>query len=156
MTMPDEEKNNPGKREKIKFNFCFRTSLWCLKSFIEIAFRHVSSPVNLLRIFRTLFPENTSEWLLLYFQCIFAVCTKLNPGENLVFITSVIMKFLGLFSQSDSKCIKSLDHYSSTYLSMTCYYLLKNAIFVKTRLDLVGFIHMSVGKSKFSRKSKPD
>ena len=29
-------------------------------NFIEIAFRHVCSPVNLLHIFRTLFPKNTS------------------------------------------------------------------------------------------------
>ena len=26
---------NPGRREKIKFNFCFYTSLWCLKRFYE-------------------------------------------------------------------------------------------------------------------------
>ena len=142
-TIPDEEK---------KLSSIFVFALLCGASKVLLK----SSPVILLRIFRTLFPKNTSGWLLLYFQCIFAVCTKLNPGENLVFITSVIMKFLRLFSQRDSKWIKSLDHYSSTYLSMTCCYLLKNAIFVKTRLDLVGFIHMSVGKSKFSRKSKPD
>ena len=34
-------------------------------NFIEIALRHGCSPVNLLHIFRTLFPRNTSEWLLL-------------------------------------------------------------------------------------------
>ena len=33
----------------------------------EIALRHGCSPVNLLHIFRTPFPRNTSEWLLLYF-----------------------------------------------------------------------------------------
>ena len=34
-------------------------------NFIEIALRHESSPVNLLHIFRTTFPRNTSGWLLL-------------------------------------------------------------------------------------------
>ena len=39
-------------------------------NFIEIALRHGCSPVNLLHIFRTLFPKNTSEGLLLYiFLC---------------------------------------------------------------------------------------
>ena len=33
-------------------------------NFIEIALRHVYSPVNLLHIFRTPFPRNTSGWLL--------------------------------------------------------------------------------------------
>ena len=36
-------------------------------NFIEIALRHVCSPVNLLHIFRTPFPKNASGWLLLYF-----------------------------------------------------------------------------------------
>ena len=34
-------------------------------SFIEITLRHGYSPVNMLHIFRTPFPKNTSEWLLL-------------------------------------------------------------------------------------------
>ena len=34
-------------------------------NFIEITLRHGCSPVNLLHIFRTPFPRNTSEWLLL-------------------------------------------------------------------------------------------
>ena len=36
-------------------------------NFIEIAIWHGCSPVNLLRIFRTPFPRNTSGWLLLLF-----------------------------------------------------------------------------------------
>ena len=35
-------------------------------NFIEITLRHGCSPVNLLHIFRTPSPRNTSEWLLLY------------------------------------------------------------------------------------------
>ena len=43
-------------------------------NFIEIALRYGFSPVNLLRIFRTPFPMNTSEGLLLmlvleYWRC---------------------------------------------------------------------------------------
>ena len=37
-------------------------------NFIEMALRHGCSPVNLLHIFRTPFPRNTSGWLLLLFQ----------------------------------------------------------------------------------------
>ena len=40
-------------------------SLKLLCNFIEITLRHGYSPVNLLHIFRTLFPKNTSWWLLL-------------------------------------------------------------------------------------------
>ena len=36
-------------------------------NFIEIALQHGCSPVNMLHIFITPFPRNTSEWLLLYF-----------------------------------------------------------------------------------------
>ena len=34
-------------------------------NFIENTLRHACSPVNLLHIFRTPFPRNTSGWLLL-------------------------------------------------------------------------------------------
>ena len=37
-----------------------------VSNFIEIAFRHGCSPVNLLHIFRKPFPRNISGWLLLY------------------------------------------------------------------------------------------
>ena len=37
------------------------------RNFIEIALRHGCSPVNLLHIFGTPFPRNTSGWLLLPF-----------------------------------------------------------------------------------------
>ena len=40
-------------------------SIKLLCNFIEIALRHGCSPVNLLHIFRTPFPRNTSGWLLL-------------------------------------------------------------------------------------------
>ena len=47
-----------------------------LYNFIEIAFRHWRSPVNLLHIFRTSFPKNTSEGLLL------VIAPMLNPTEH--------------------------------------------------------------------------
>ena len=34
----------------------------------EVTLRHGCSPANLLHIFRTLFPRNTSGWLLLMFH----------------------------------------------------------------------------------------
>ena len=40
-------------------------SVTLLCNFIEITLRHGFSPVNLLHIFRTPFPWNTSRWLLL-------------------------------------------------------------------------------------------
>ena len=40
-------------------------SIKLLCKFIEITFRHGCSPLNLLHIFRTPFPRNTSWWLLL-------------------------------------------------------------------------------------------
>ena len=48
-------------------------------NFIEITLRHGCSPVNLLHIFRTPFPKNTSGWLLLQplqrffkdFECVY-------------------------------------------------------------------------------------
>ena len=43
------------------------TSIKLHCNFIEIALRHGCSPVNLLYIFRTLFPKNTSAWLLLFY-----------------------------------------------------------------------------------------
>ena len=49
-----------GGRQEV---FLISLKLFC--NFIEIALRHGCSPVNLLHIFRTLFPINTSGWLLL-------------------------------------------------------------------------------------------
>ena len=40
-------------------------SIKLLYNFIEITLRHGCSPINLMHIFRTLFPRNTSGWLLL-------------------------------------------------------------------------------------------
>ena len=41
-----------------------------LCNFVEITLRDGCSPVNLLHIFRTPFPKNTSGWLLLILTCL--------------------------------------------------------------------------------------
>ena len=52
-------------------------SINLLCNFIEITFWHRCSPVNLLHIFRTAFPKNTSGWLHLgLFQWIFKIISK--------------------------------------------------------------------------------
>ena len=51
-------------------------------SFIEIAFSHWCSPVNLLHIFRILFPKNTSGRLLLHDLRFFS-CTLSKPRDML-------------------------------------------------------------------------
>ena len=87
--------------------------------FIEIALRHVCSPVNLLHFFRTPFLKNTSGWLLL--ECfllrkIFTVVTnsseiRIGVSQKLTRINSIKLKnanesfypskVLGLFCQID-------------------------------------------------------
>ena len=46
-------------------------SIKLLCSVIEITLQHGYSPVNLLHLFRTTFPKNTSRWLLLELLCFF-------------------------------------------------------------------------------------
>ena len=48
----------------IPWKRCFE-NMQQIYNFVEIALRHGCSPVNLLDIFRTPFPKNTSGWLLL-------------------------------------------------------------------------------------------
>ena len=43
-----------------------RNAISIKKNFIEIALRHGFSPVNLLHIFRSPFPGNTTGWVLVY------------------------------------------------------------------------------------------
>ena len=64
-----------------------------LCNFIEIAFRHQCSPVNLLRIFRTPFLKNTCGWLLLKneFPASFCQTTqeKCKSIKSLIFLYHV-------------------------------------------------------------------
>ena len=53
-------------------------------NFIEIPLQHGCSHVNLLHIFRTPFPRNTSVWLLLQLVfCLFINSCSLHEGANL-------------------------------------------------------------------------
>ena len=72
-------------------------------NFIEIALRHGRSPVNLQHIFRTPFPRNTSEWLLLIL---------LTPHRNLNIFhheTSISSKNR---KQTIKVCLESIYHKS--------------------------------------------
>ena len=55
-------------------------------NFFEIAVRHGSSPVNLLHIFRTPFPKNSSEGLLLETRL-----TKPFAGLTKIYFLNVII-----------------------------------------------------------------
>ena len=61
-------------------------------NFIEIALWYGCSPVNLLHIFRTCFPWNTSGWLLLIQVCFLRHVTRrrgeIHPGVNFFWDTS--------------------------------------------------------------------
>ena len=55
-------------------------SIKFLENFVEMALRHGCSPVNLLHIFRTLFPKNTFERLLL--MSLNAYCHSVHADMN--------------------------------------------------------------------------
>ena len=58
--------------------------LFC--NFTEIALRHGCSPENLLHIFRTSFPRNTSRWLLLVSTYLNKVLTRQSIQWDQIFI----------------------------------------------------------------------
>ena len=62
-----------------------------LCNFIEITLRHGCSPFNLLHIFRTLFPQDTSERLLLKSDCGITFTPKLNL---VIIIFTILVKLL--------------------------------------------------------------
>ena len=62
-------------------------------NFVEITFRHGYSAVNLLHIFRTLFPKNTSGGLLLNnLDTKAALNTKITEVENKLPDTNILIK----------------------------------------------------------------
>ena len=67
---------SPHISSSILFTSSALIKLLC--NFIEIALQHGCSPVNLLHIFRTLSPKNTSGWLPLNFVTFFIV-KPMNP-----------------------------------------------------------------------------
>ena len=75
-------------------------SIKLLCNFIEITFRHGCSPVNLLHIFRTPFPRNTSGWLLLKVRLLVWI-TKCNKSR--------LQSAMGVLLQSVIKWIRNFD-----------------------------------------------
>ena len=79
-------------------------------SFIEIALRHGWSPVNLLHIFRSPFPKNTSGWLLLDYSFFKIIKTSIfhthrhlssiNSLSKLMILTGKNHVFLNLVQES--------------------------------------------------------
>ena len=57
-----------------------------VSNFIEIALRHGCSPVNLLHIFRTPFPKNTSGRLLLFLEPIIYISHFYADGLHFVLL----------------------------------------------------------------------
>ena len=79
-------------------------------NFIEIALRHGCSPINLLHIFRTPFPRNTSRWLLL----------KVGVTQKLIHIDSIPS---GRSRISEVLWKKLLRKYSKTFWKNWHYYI---------------------------------
>ena len=68
-------------------------SIKLLCNFIEIALRHGCSPANVLHIFRTPFPRNSSRWLLLNLSCLYAQdlkCSSVATNENKCLFKSLL------------------------------------------------------------------
>ena len=69
-----------------------------LCNFIEITLWHGCSPVNLLHIFRTPFPRNTSGWLLLFLFVFICFCFYLYSSlfvfavQEKLFFSSLTLK----------------------------------------------------------------
>ena len=68
------------------------------KSDFEIALGHGCSPINLVHIFRTTFPRNTSGWLLLF---------KIDIGIvlNIIYVL-LLSNLLHFFNSVDKRNIK--------------------------------------------------
>ena len=81
-------------------------SIKFLCNFTEIALRHVCSPVNLLHIFRTSFPKNTSAWLLLEnfqafkgnFSDLLKTCTNIDPLILIISVPKIFDRLSSNFS----------------------------------------------------------
>ena len=106
-----------------------------LCNFIEIALQHECSPVNLLHIFRTTFPRNTSGWLLLHFFIEF----RLSGGQlfdkicELEYLTEVdaciyIKQVLEAIDHLHDNNIVHLDIKVNTGIKSQGEFLLKKAL----------------------------
>ena len=78
-------------------------SIMLQSNFIEITIWHVCSPVNLLRIFRTLFYKNTSGWLLLETTLTLNLI-RTEVFQVLAFIILLFSYHLNFFGNSCKLC----------------------------------------------------
>ena len=74
-------------------------SIKLLCNFIKITLRHGCSPVNLLLIFRTTFPRNTSGWLLLIFSSEHIICGGVFRTQLIIYDGTFLRKKLITFGK---------------------------------------------------------
>ena len=99
--------------------------LFC--NFIEITLRHGCYPVNLLHIFRTAFPKNTSERLLLYQPIqIFPRNVSCVCKKNLKFLITPIRMNCLTKDQSLFQSASTLISFYCLIIGLTTLDLLKN------------------------------
>ena len=103
-------------------------SIKLLCNFIEIILWHGWSPINMLDIFRTPFPRNTSGWLLLYFwntvsffyrnsaasTLILNLLHKFMPEKHFFFSTFVNTQLVKVFLVNYQHFSDLQTHYSSS------------------------------------------
>ena len=107
-----------------------------LCNFIDITLRHGCSPVNLLHIFKTSFPKNISEWLLLYgvtrlitCQVRYVVIKNILQNRSQPSITYSKLTIETL--EQGVKCVQvtNKDTRTTSVASIWCLYLLTLNIF---------------------------
>ena len=110
------------------------------------AIRHGCSPVNLQHIFRTLFPRNTSGWLLLYLR----VCLGIN-----------IILFLDLDSKTLNFAFNNLLYLSShnyfNFLFVLCkplFWILRSTTFYTSHLTIISTFFLFCANHFFKRTSR--
>ena len=79
--------------------------------FIQIARRHECPPVNLLHIFRTPFPRNTSGWLLLWLLTPFVTLKYLHNTYFSVLPHCFIIMLLSCLSNFTEVCFKNFRNH---------------------------------------------
>ena len=80
-------------------------------NFIEIALRHGCSPVNLLYIFRTSFPRNTSGWQFLTVICIHSKLLIISTFDKDFDLKNTSSRWLGNIVHNISMSSSSLFFY---------------------------------------------
>ena len=93
-------------------------------NFIENRLQYGCSPVNLLHIFRTVFPRNTSGWLLLYISKCFFILAVYIISFSLQFVLAGVFVFEGEIWHFPIRRWRSLaeapDYYSQSKIFDPC------------------------------------